>query len=289
MTAVSRTLAVVGVGLIGASLAAALRNRFAAIVGIDASHANAAYARENGLVDRVADDPLAALAADVVVVAAPVDATGAILRAFAAAGAARRPALIIDVASLQGPFVPFMRELPTFVTTHPMAGSERSGPAAADAALFRGRTWLVEPHADPAVRAELAELIAATGAALHAIEAAAHDELTALLSHLPQALAVVLGSVASAPFAGASAADAAAIAGPGLASMLRLARSSPAVWEPIFAANRIPVARSLRAAAAAAIAAADGLDAGNPAPLMSYFPESRPAVSATERFAPRVR
>ncbi len=289
MTAASRTLAIVGVGLIGGSLAAALRSRFAEIVGIDASPENAAYARERGLVDRIAADPIAALAADVVVVAAPVDATAALLRAFVASGNGGRPALIADVASLQAPFVSFMHELPTYVTTHPMAGSERSGPAAADPALFAGRTWLVEPHADPAVRAELAELIGAAGAVLHTVEAARHDELVAVLSHLPQALALLLGSVASAPFAGAGAADAAAIAGPGLASMLRLARSAPAVWEPIFAANAAPVARSLRAAAAAAIAAADGLDAGNPAPLMSYFAESRPALRATERFAPRVR
>ncbi len=289
MTAVSRTLAVVGVGLIGASLAAALRARFAEIVGIDASPANAAYARENGIVDRIAAEPLAALAADVVVIATPVDVTAAILAAFAAAGEAHRPALVIDVASLQAPFLPFMRALPTFVTTHPMAGSERNGPEAADPALFRDRTWLVEPHADPAVRAELAALIAATGATMHAVAAARHDELVAVLSHRPQALSIVLGRVASASFAGETASDAAAIAGPGLASMIRLARSSPAVWEPIFRANAAPVARSLRAAAAAAIAAADGLDAGNPAPLVSYFAESRPAVHATERFAPRVR
>ncbi len=285
----ARSLAIVGVGLIGASLALAWRGAFSEIVGIDANREHREFALANGIVDRTDTDPLSALAADVVVVAVPVDAAEAVLDGFARAAIARMPELIIDVASLQRPFTRFGALLPTFVSTHPMAGSERSGPAAADRQLFYGRTWLVADHRDPDVRERLDALVRATGAEPHTIAPGRHDALVAIFSHLPQALAVALGATAGDALTGALASDARAVAGPGFASMLRLARSAPEVWEPIFRGNATEVAIALRALAERLVRAADGLEAGNCEPLVSYFAEASAAVRATERFQPPKR
>jgi prephenate dehydrogenase len=285
VTARPPSLAIVGVGLIGASMALALRDAFATITGVDVDADRLAYALERGMIDVVTDDPLRALASDVVVVAAPVDASLRILDALSAASNGHMPGLVIDVASVQEPFLRFGAALPTFVTTHPIAGSERGGPAAADAALFRDRTWLHEPHPDRAVVERLDGVIRACGARPYPIAAARHDELIAALSHLPQAVSVALGATVGTAFHDTLAADARAIAGPGLASMLRLAASPPEVWGPIFTANAAHLAPVLRVLAERLKQAADGLEAGNPAPLLSYFVESQPAVSATERFS----
>jgi prephenate dehydrogenase len=122
-----------------------------------------------------------------------------------------------------------------------MAGSERSGPAAARADLFEGRTWLYDRSADARLVARLREVVELLGARPVAIDLAQHDRMVALTSHLPQLIAFAfadavgdLGQPADAYF------------GPTARELLRLGASSRALWREIFDANAGEIAAALR-------------------------------------------
>ncbi len=276
------TLGIAGVGLIGGSIALRARAAGWTVIGSDADAATLAAARAAGALDDVATG-IGDLAerCEAVVLALPIDATVAALRDVAAL---ERPALVFDVASVKAPVAAAGAHLANFVPSHPLAGRERGGFAAADAALFANRTWVVDPAAAPAARERLGRLIAQLGARVVELGPVDHDRLVALTSHVPQALAVALG----AQLAAAAARDprAYAVCGPGMASMLRLARSPAELWATIFAANAAPVAAELRSLARALDAAADALDQGEVGTLLSYFAASGPAVDALERTGP---
>jgi prephenate dehydrogenase len=114
-----------------------------------------------------------------------------------------------------------------------------------------------------------------------ALAPADHDRLVAVTSHLPQALAVTLGARLAAT--GAADPRAYAVCGPGIASMLRLARSPVDLWSAIFSANAAPLAVELRALALALEAAARALDEGDVGTLASYFADAGSAVAALEQ------
>jgi len=275
---VTRTLGIAGVGLIGGSIALRARAAGWTTVGYDRDGAALAAAREAGAIDAVAAG-LAELAtrSDVVAIALPIGATIAAVRDTRELA---RPELVFDVASVKAPIAAAGAHLPNFVASHPLAGREIGGFAAADAALFEGRTWVVDPSAAPGPRAELTALIAALGARAVEIAPLDHDRVIAVTSHLPQALAVALG----ARLAGAAAADPRAydLCGPGMASMLRLARSPADLWAEIFSANAAAIATELRALASSLADAATSLDQGEVGTLVSYFSASGSAVSALE-------
>ena len=275
-------LGIAGVGLIGGSIA--LRARAAIpgvrIAGFDTDAGTVARALERGILDAPAAS-LAALAAqsETLVIALPVDATDAALDALAGTPGA---ALVIDVASVKGLFSRHAERVANYVGTHPMAGRERGGIDAADADLFLGASWAHTPHADPALVERVRAFIRAMGARALEVDAAAHDEIVALTSHLPQALSVVLG----AELAAARDPLVFDLCGPGIRSMLRLARSPAALWSPIIGANAGPLSRRLRSIAAALQRAAIALEAGDSEPLMSYFKAARDATAALEQQTP---
>ncbi len=275
----TRTLGIAGVGLIGGSIALRAHAQGWTTIGFDRDPAALAAARAAGALDDVAPD-LAALAAraDTVALALPIDATIAALRDEPALA---RPALVFDVASVKVPVAAAGARLPRFVASHPLAGREIGGFAAADGGLFAGRTWVVDPAASAESRAALAALIAELGARVVELAPADHDRLVAVTSHLPQALAVVLGARLGA----VAAADPRAyeVCGPGIASMLRLARSPVELWSAIFAANAAPLAAELRSLGSALQSAAAALDEGEVGTLVSYFADAGSAVAALER------
>ena len=210
---------------------------------------------------------------DVVVVAAPPDATaGAVLEALAA----HPRATVTDVASIKAPVAAAVRAAlgaagcahpaaARYVGGHPMAGRERSGPAAARADLFVGRPWVLCPARDsaPAAVAAVAAVAAAAGAVPTVMDAAAHDAAVAVVSHVPQ----VAASLVAARLVGAP--DAVlALSGQGLRDTTRVAASDPALWTAVLAANAAPVRAvlaDLRDDVEAMIEALAALE-GDPAP-----------------------
>jgi prephenate dehydrogenase len=276
-----RVLGIAGVGLIGGSIALRAHASGMRVVGFDRDAAALAAARAAGAIDEIAPT-LAALAerCAVVALALPVDA---VVGALEATDALAHPQLVFDVASVKVPIVAAARRFPRFVGAHPLAGREIGGFAGADPELFVRRTWVVTPGGVPAARALLDELIAVLGARPVELDADTHDRIVAATSHLPQLLSVVLG----ARLADVAAGDPRAydLAGPGIASMLRLAHSPAPLWAMIARANAGPVAGELRAAARALETLAAELDRAEVDALASYFARAGRAVDELERRA----
>lgn len=234
-------VALLGTGLIGGSMAAALkRHRLAArIVGYSAG--DAADALALGLVDELAESPeQAVVACDTVILAAPVSVNCDLLARIAPALAAG--ALVTDVSSVKMPVVAAARRhlgsaLPGYIPCHPIAGGERSGPGAADADLFQRRTVILTPLAssDASKAARLEAVWRSLGATVVLMEAEEHDRVYALVSHWPHAVAFALASAV----AGNGIAD--GLVGPGLLDLTRTAASSPTLWADILLQNAGPV------------------------------------------------
>lgn len=280
------SLGVAGVGLIGGSIALRARATRSHVIGYDRDSAMLDRSLARGIIDEIAPD-LESLGqrSETLVIALPVDAAVAALERLAGRPG---PALVIDVASVKEPLVRPGANVANYVGTHPLAGRERGGVDAADAGLFQNATWAHSPHPDAALIDRTRTFIAAMGAVALEIDPARHDAIVALTSHLPQALSVLLG----AELAGAASADRCVmeLCGPGMISMLRLARSPESVWAPIVGANAAPLAERLRSIGRAIDRAADALAAGDSTALMSYFEAARDsALALEERFAPDPR
>ncbi|HXF33145.1 MAG TPA: prephenate dehydrogenase/arogenate dehydrogenase family protein [Candidatus Acidoferrales bacterium] len=273
-------LAVAGLGLIGGSVARCARSRGDRVIGFDPDPETATYAREHRLVDETVAQ-LSGLfeRAETLVVAAPLEATLEILEQCAG----REPdgvRLIVDVASVKAPLLPFVARVRGFVPTHPLAGGEGSGPRASRADLFAGRPWAYVPAGDERLDALAVAFIASMCARPVALDAAHHDRVVALTSHVPQLLSTIL----AAELAGHDDASIAELYGPGLESMLRLARSGWPMWSSLVAANAGSIARGLRALAGSATAAADRIEAGDFSELQALFER---ANAFTERLDAR--
>jgi prephenate dehydrogenase len=235
-------LAVVGVGLIGGSFAAALRRagRVGRVLGIGRNGASLARARELGLIDEIATAADAAARADLILLAAPVGTFGAIL---ADIGPALKPgAIISDAGSTKAEVVRVARaalgsRIGAFVPGHPIAGAERVGPDAADADLYTGRNVVLTPLPENAPE-DIARVRAAweaCGARVLDMDAAAHDRVLASVSHVPHFLAsAYVAQVARS----ADSACRLAIAGSGFRDFTRIAAGSPEMWRDIFLSNR---------------------------------------------------
>lgn len=220
-------IGIVGVGLIGGSVARAAR-AFApavSIIGVDVDNV-AADAATAGVIDAVAD--LEALAGcDLIVLAAPVSGNLAWMDRLAAAGVT---ALVTDVGGTKRQMNAKATELGgrlSFIGGHPMAGSDRSGFAAADEGLFRGRKWFVVPGptAEPRQTAALEAWIRGLGADPAVVDAETHDRVMASVSALPQVVASALMAVVGERVD----VEGLAMSGPGLRDTTRLAGSA-ATW-----------------------------------------------------------
>ena len=252
MSGASIRLSIVGLGLIGGSLARALREAgaVAEIVGFDRDPEQIRIALELGVIDRAAHDAAdAARGADVVVIAVPVLST-------ASAIAACKPGLgpdtiLTDVGStkqsvLDAVISVFGSIPPRFVAAHPIAGTEKSGVAHAKADLFRGHRLILTPHPaqDAAALATVEALWTAAGARVVKMEATRHDAIFAATSHLPHLLAYSFVDMLD-HLEGADA-DIFPNAGGGFRDFTRIASSSPRMWHDILRANAGPVAELLR-------------------------------------------
>jgi len=235
-------LLIIGTGLIGGSFALAMRKAgcFARIDGCDADHAIAEKALHLGLIDGVVTDLSAAIeVVDAVLISAPTGAIAALVRQIDVI-AGRRTVIVFDTGSAKGSVIEALRRggrlPPTFVPSHPMAGSERQGPTAADADLFRGRRVFVTPQPETAQASieQVRQWWTATGADVVETSAHVHDEMVALTSHLPHLIAFAFMSWVAQPHR----ADAGVFAGPGLRDFTRIAGSDASMWRGIFAENR---------------------------------------------------
>lgn len=243
---------VIGTGLLGASIGQALTRASVPVVLQDASPSALALARDVGAGDLAADRPADAPAARLVVVAVPPDvASDVVLLALQE----HPEAVVTDVASVKGIVLTELStavaqgrlaaaDLARYVGSHPMAGRERSGAAAADPDLFSGRPWVVVAHpaADPAAVLAVRTLAVDLGSTPVGLGAQEHDDAVALVSHLPQVVASLLaGQLLSAPEA------ALALAGQGLRDTTRIAASDPRLWAAILVGNAGPVVERLAA------------------------------------------
>lgn len=234
---------VVGTGLLGTSVGIGLSTRGVDVVLADPSPSALALACDLGA-GRVwsQDDEEPAL----VVVAAPPDVTGEVV----ALELATWPrAVVTDVASVKaGPLAKVAAaggDLTRYVPGHPLAGRERSGAVAARGDLFVGRPWVLAgpdgPAAGEAVET-VRDLVLDLGATPVFLDAAAHDQAVAVVSHVPQiAASLVAARLEDAP------PEAVGLAGQGLRDVTRIAASDPALWVQILAANARPVLEVLRA------------------------------------------
>jgi prephenate dehydrogenase len=235
-------LAVVGVGLIGGSLAAALRARGAAgkILGVGRDPRSLARAKRLGLIDDAVTLTQAAQQADLIVLATPVVAIEAILAQLQPL--LRDDTLVTDVGSTKANIAAAARaalgpKRGLFVSGHPIAGAETTGPGAANADLFDGRTVVLAPVGENDAQAlrYLTRMWQACGARVVTMDAQAHDAALASVSHLPHFLSAAF----MAQVAGASDADLRlSLAGSGFRDFTRIAAGSPEVWRDIFLANR---------------------------------------------------
>lgn len=238
-------LLVIGTGLVGGSFALAMRQAgcFARIDGYDSDTTCANAALQRAQIDAVVPDLDAAIAtADAILVAVPTNAIAALVRRIATARRANAQT-VMDVGSVKGSVLAALRSsgaMPaTFVPSHPMAGSEKRGSAAADASLFRDRPVILtpQPETDPGALERAREWWNATGARVVETSAPLHDEMVALTSHLPHLVAYAFMNWVDQPH-GATPAD---FAGPGVHDFTRIAASDPAMWRLILSENRAAV------------------------------------------------
>jgi prephenate dehydrogenase len=238
-------LAVVGTGLMGASVAlAAKRGAGARVVGFDRDSETLGRAVERGAVDEPASSLGEALSeADLAVVAVPVADLAAQVEQVLAASP--DSCTVTDVGSTKLAVCRAAGGSPRFVGGHPVCGSEARGPEHASADLFEGATWFLTPltETDPARYRLVHGFVAATGALPVAVSPSAHDRLVALTSHLPHALANLLVNQAGSTRVDGH--EPLSAAGGSLRDMTRVAGANPRVWVDIFLDNAEELRRAL--------------------------------------------
>ena len=242
---VFRRLALIGVGLIGSSVARRARaggDLAGEIVACAQSAATRARVRELGLADRIEEDPAAAVAgADGVMLCTPVGTYGAI--AAAMAPALTPGAIVSDVGSTkQSVLRDVAPHLPAgvhFVPGHPLAGTEHSGPDSGFATLFEGRWTILTPpeDCDPAAVARVGEFWRRCGAMVETMEAGHHDRVLAIVSHLPHLIAFTICGTAD-DLADESRSQVLKFAASGFRDFTRIAASDPVMWRDVFLNNR---------------------------------------------------
>jgi prephenate dehydrogenase len=274
-------LAVVGTGLVGTSVALAAGRTGTRCRGFDSERGVLERAAARGAVEPVSSLAEAVADAELVVVAVPVGAAPDVVQKTLAA--ARPDVVVTDVASTKRPLASIGD--PRFVPGHPVAGGATGGPARAAADLFDAATWFLAPtEASSAESVELVErFVASLGARAVRTEAAAHDRLLALTSHLPHALANLL----MLRVAEASRDDDAplALAGASLREMTRLAGANAAVWSDIFLGNADEIAAAVAGLRASLDELARTLENGDRAALEASIAAAAAARERMESFA----
>jgi prephenate dehydrogenase len=261
-----RGVVIVGTGLIGASVGLALRGRGVGVWLSDHDPRTAELAASLGAGDLLTQDIPPGGPADLAVLAVPPDAVATVLAAAQKTGLAT---CYTDVASVKASPLAAARELgcdlASYVPGHPLAGRERSGPAAARADLFLGRPWALCPVPENKAAVDrVTALVTACGAKPVTADADEHDHWVALVSHAPHLVASAMAArLAAAPD------GALTLVGQGLRDVTRIAAGDTGLWSQILTANAAGVAEVVaqvagdlrRAAAALAGGDATGLAA----------------------------
>jgi prephenate dehydrogenase len=257
-------VAIVGLGLIGGSIALGIRERWPSvrIVGVDRQPV-LAHALGGGAIDRAAVGVGEIGEPDLVILAAPVRQNVALLGeltrtdvggGFSRPGdsdvgaAFRRPAFITDVGGTKRDIVEAAKSLPpdvVFIGGHPIGGAERGGFGFARPDLFRGRPWIFTPAQNVAIDhvRRLSRFVEGLGARPHMLGAEEHDRLMAVLSHVPQLAATALMDVVG----DGATAEGLRLAGRGLVDTTRLASSPASVWRDICSNNADEIGPALDA------------------------------------------
>ncbi|HKT14733.1 MAG TPA: prephenate/arogenate dehydrogenase family protein [Allosphingosinicella sp.] len=245
------TVAIIGLGLIGSSVARAVREAMpdARLTGYDISPAVRERAGELNLVDTIGESAGQAVAeADLILFCVPVGA----MRAAGDSIAASIPnkAIVSDVGSAKVSVAKALREaLPdaTIIPAHPVAGTENSGPDAGFASLFRGRWCILTPHegASKANVARLSEFWQRLGARVETMDAEHHDLVLAVTSHLPHLIAYTIVGTAS-DLEGVTQSEVIKYSAGGFRDFTRIAASDPTMWRDVFLNNREAVLEMLQ-------------------------------------------
>ncbi len=273
------SVAIVGVGLIGGSVGQALLSRGLArrVVGIGRSQTSLDEARRTGAVTETSLDPAAAAETDLVVVAASVAAIPELLERVDAV--VRPGTLLTDAGSTKGSIVAAWerkrsRRRGRFVGSHPLAGSHRRGPQAADGELFVGRVVVVTPaKATPEEDATaIGELWSALGSTVYFMPPRDHDKLVASTSHAPHVIAAATATATSPsalPFTAG-----------GWRDTTRIAAGDPDLWADILLDNAAAVAAALRRIDTAAARLLAAIEAGDRRRLVSLLSRAKDARDA---------
>jgi prephenate dehydrogenase len=276
-------LALIGVGLIGGSLARALKktNSCDRIIGCSHHAAELEKALALGVIDGFHTEPGRAVAdADVVIIATPVGAMGEVFAEIA--GYLSSTAVVSDVGSVKGAVVAEARQrlgrhFPNFVPGHPIAGTEKSGVENSFAELFAGRRVILTPTAE--TNAEAVQVIArmweAAGAEVELMEVDRHDEILAATSHLPHLLAFTL--VEKLASMRGELGDMFRFAGGGFDDFSRIAASNPAMWRDIVFANRESILASLESFGQGLDRLAEAIRAGDQTAVFDLFTRAKQA------------
>jgi prephenate dehydrogenase len=270
-------VAVVGLGLIGGSIALAARERLGAeVTGWDLDGAAVTAALDRHAIEQSADSPAAAVAgADVVFVATPVGALVELVDAVLQAAPAG--AVVTDVGSTKRTLVRAIDD-PRFIGGHPLAGAETSGIEHAREDLFDKSVWYLTPGPSTALEAtaQISDLVRAFGATTTELDADTHDRLMAAVSHLPHVFANVLVS----HLVGA---EIPAALGPSFRDATRVAGSNPAVWSAIYMDNRDELIAALDDAAKLLGDVRDSLAAADHAAVVRWCEQAASDVRALGR------
>jgi prephenate dehydrogenase len=243
-------ITIIGLGLIGGSLALGLRSsEFAKrILGVENNRQHAAKAMALGLVDAIYDLPLAVCNADLVILAVPVNAARRLLHTVLAN--VKPTAAVVDMGSTKNGICTEFCTHPKrqqFVASHPIAGTEYSGPDAAQADLFAGKKAIIcEPqHSNDAALEVVTKMYGALGADIIFYDSAeAHDKHVAYVSHISHVSSFMLGLTVLEVEKDEG--QILQLAGTGFASTVRLAKSSPSTWTPIFLQNVTLLSQALQ-------------------------------------------
>lgn len=239
-------IAIVGLGLIGGSLALAVRERWSSVLitAVDRPPV-LAHASSSGAIDRAANSVADIGPVDLIVLAAPVRQNVELLPQVMSI----RPdgAVVTDVGGTKRDIVSAAAALPSggtaFVGGHPIGGAERGGFGFARPDLFRGKPWIFTPTSSSPATDRLFEFVRGAGARPTTMNADDHDRVMSYVSHLPQLTASVLMDVVGR----AASSDGLRFAGRGLTDSTRLASSPASVWREICAANADDIAVALDA------------------------------------------
>lgn len=237
-------IALIGIGLIGSSLAHVIRRERLAVEVIVSTRSAATLerARQLGLGDRYVLDPKEAVRdADLVIVSVPVGASGAVAQEIAPA--LKAGAIVTDVGSTKASVIaqmqPFIPDNVHFIPGHPIAGTEKSGPDAGFASLFEGR-WAIltpPPGTDEAAIEKLAEFWRRCGSNIDRMDAEHHDKVLAIVSHLPHLIAYnIVGTADDLEMVTKS--EVIKYSASGFRDFTRLAASDPTMWRDVCLHNK---------------------------------------------------